>query len=223
MFSFGIVSEGITDQIVIENILFGFFNNPDLVINYLLPLRDETDENRMEKPSNWVEVFEYCASTKLKQEIQANDFLIIQIDTDVLLGDSISEKYKIFLKNEMSTPEIIEQVKNKCISLITEEFYRTYAHKIIFGISVHSIECWLLPIYFSNQTSKANKTVNCLKTLNEVLPQKEDFYIDKKEPKYYRKISKYYKKQKNLFDSYILNPSLQIFVEEVKSKTITLT
>ena len=74
----------------------------------------------------------------------------------------------------------------------------------------------------SGESSKANKTVNCLKTLNEVLPQKEGFYIDKKEPKYYRKISKYYKKQKNLFDNYILNPSLQIFVEEVRSKTITL-
>ena len=46
MKKFGLVSEGITDQEVISNILYGFYNNPDIIINELQPLRDETDNKK---------------------------------------------------------------------------------------------------------------------------------------------------------------------------------
>jgi hypothetical protein len=44
MYTFGIVAEGKTDQAVIENILYGFFDDdePDAV-QWLQPLRDKTD------------------------------------------------------------------------------------------------------------------------------------------------------------------------------------
>ena len=35
MISFGLITEGLTDQIVIENILAGYFKNPDLDIRPL--------------------------------------------------------------------------------------------------------------------------------------------------------------------------------------------
>lgn len=82
MTTFGLIAEGITDQVVIENILIGCFNNPDIVVNPLLPLRDETDKNRVENYSNWLKVFEYCASSKFKEAFQFSDYLIIQVDTD---------------------------------------------------------------------------------------------------------------------------------------------
>jgi len=82
MTTFGLIAEGITDQVVIENILIGYFNNPDIVVNPLLPLRDETDKNRIENYSNWLKVFDYCASSKLKEAFQFSDYLIIQVDTD---------------------------------------------------------------------------------------------------------------------------------------------
>ncbi len=44
--TFALVTEGLTDQIILEEILFGFFDDPDLVINSLQPLRDATDANR---------------------------------------------------------------------------------------------------------------------------------------------------------------------------------
>ena len=46
MKEFGLVTEGISDQIVLENLLFGFFNNKNIPIEPLQPLRDTTDENR---------------------------------------------------------------------------------------------------------------------------------------------------------------------------------
>lgn len=56
MTTFGLIAEGITDQVVIENILIGYFNNPDIIVNPLLPLRDETDKNRVDNYSNWLKV-----------------------------------------------------------------------------------------------------------------------------------------------------------------------
>ena len=45
---FGLITEGKTDQIIIENILAGYFDDPDIIVNWLLPLRDETDKHRIE-------------------------------------------------------------------------------------------------------------------------------------------------------------------------------
>ena len=44
MMDFGLVTEGVTDQEVLSNILFGYYNNPNILISELQPLRDETDK-----------------------------------------------------------------------------------------------------------------------------------------------------------------------------------
>jgi hypothetical protein len=41
MISFGLITEGLTDQIVIENILAGYFKNLDLDVEPLQPERDK--------------------------------------------------------------------------------------------------------------------------------------------------------------------------------------
>ena len=46
MISFRLITEGLTEQIVIENILAGYFKNPDLDIRPLQPERDQKDENK---------------------------------------------------------------------------------------------------------------------------------------------------------------------------------
>ncbi len=67
MKEFGIVTEGITDQVVLENILYGFFKDKDLPVDPLSPLRDATDRNKAATSSNWIEVFEYCKSSRFKE------------------------------------------------------------------------------------------------------------------------------------------------------------
>jgi len=48
MVTIGLITEGITDQIVIENILMGYFdqNEDDIEFKELQPLRDNTDESQ---------------------------------------------------------------------------------------------------------------------------------------------------------------------------------
>jgi hypothetical protein len=68
MVTFGFITEGITDQIIIEHILNGFFETSDIDINELQPIRDETDRNRSENYGGWRLVFDYCKSSHFKKK-----------------------------------------------------------------------------------------------------------------------------------------------------------
>ncbi|MEZ2229178.1 phage tail protein [Microcoleus sp.] len=214
MIKFGLITEGHTDQIVIKSILAGYFNRSDLVIR---PLQPEIDKDK--NSGGWTLVFDYCRSKKFQESFQSNDYIIIQIDTDV------SEDYNIAHQDENGefTPQqLIQKVIEKFRDAIGEDFYNTNQQKILFAISVHSLECWLLPLYYTDK--KKAKFKNCLKTLNDELSKKHRFTIDKnaKNPDYYREISKQYGKYKVLMQHYQDNPSLKTFIEEIESRNIQI-
>lgn len=217
--SFALVTEGLTDQIIIANILFGFFNDPDININPLQPLRDETDRNRAASPGNWYKVLEYCSSENFRGAFQFNDYVVVQIDTDVAADYGVSEKDEE--GNGFSAQDMVTRVKAVLIARIGQEFYGKYASHILFAISVQSVECWLLPLFFSDK-KKQSKTINCLNTLNQALKSKRSFSIDpsNKKPQYYEDISNEYTKHKRLMALYGSNPSLEVFVNELQKITV---
>jgi len=222
MATFGFITEGVTDQVVIEYILNGYFDTDDIDINELQPLRDETDQNRSKNYGGWKLVFDYCESAKFKEAFQFNDYIIIQIDTDV----SEEVHYDISKQDEngkvLEVIDLIKRVKEKFKNLMGENFFNSHEEKIIFAISVHSIECWLLPLYYTDK--KRYKIVNCLRTLNSALNKKEDFTIDPKNKNvaYYRKIAENFCKHKELMRLYKENPSLKIFIEEIENRKIII-
>ncbi len=220
---FGFITEGVTDQIVIENILNGYFDTYDIEINELQPPRDRTDKNRVESYGGWTLVFEYCKSKRFREAFPYHDYIIVQIDTDT----SEEKHYDISKRDkngkELTPSELIQKVTEKFRGLIGEEFFDANKDKIIFAISVHSVECWLLPIYYKD--NRKSKTENCLKTLNRGLQKKEDFTIDpgnKGHSDYYERVSKFYCKKKNLMKCYKENPSLKIFIEEIEKREIVM-
>ena len=221
MISFGLITEGLTEQIVIENILAGSFNNPDLDIRPLQPERDKKDENKFKGYGSWSQVFAYCRLIDFQESFQFNDYIIIQIDTDV------SQEYGIPQQDENGefTPEkLIEKVIEKFKEeIIGEDFYGKYQQRIIWAISVHFIECWLLPLYYTYKNKKS-KFKSCLDTLNQELTKKHKFTIDAnaKNPEYYREISKPYRKHRVLMKHYAENPSLKNFIEEIQSRDIKI-
>jgi hypothetical protein len=226
MTGFGLITEGITDQIVIENILYGIFDTRAIPFTKLSPEIHERDENKMVEPTNWLSVFTYCQSEAFRNFfIETNDFAVIQVNTDALKGDSVPQEYQVHLQQlqHANPAESVQIIVNQFIMLIGKDFYETFKDRIIFAISVDSVECWLLPFYFSSQKAKANKTINCLETLNEGL-KKAGFstYIHAKTPDYYRKISKIMRKHKDFMKLHSLNPSLAIFVENVQNRNIQL-
>ncbi|MCP4134139.1 MAG: phage tail protein [bacterium] len=222
MANFGLITEGVTDQIIIENILNGYFKSDDIIVNELQPLRDETDSNRSENYGGWTLVFNYCKSNKFKEAFPFNDYIIIQIDTDV----SEEKHYDVSKRDEngkeLPPEELIEKVIEKFKGLIGEDFFLQNRDKIIFAISVHSIECWLLPLYYTDK--KKAKITSCLRTLNQELNKKEKFTIDpeNKNPDYYERISKPYLKHKTLMKHCRENPSFEVFIDEIESKDIVI-
>ncbi len=219
METYALITEGRTDQAVIENILYGFLGSYDADINWLLPLRDDTDMNRTENFSNWELVFEYCRSEKFRQAFQLNDYVIIQVDTDV----SEEPNYDVpkFEKGkELDVPELIRRVRAKLVSLITDEIYSKFEDRIIFAISVHSLECWLLPIFYKDK--KASKTKGCQAALNMALRKRMKMQISgRKDVKIYERISSVFRKNKELRKLSPANPSLKKFIDELEEKKIS--
>jgi len=219
MKKFAIIAEGITDQIIIDDILAGHFKSDDLNINWFQPSRDETDKNKSGNYGGWSQVFEHCKPEILRKAFQLHEYIIIQIDTDVS-----DEHYDVPHQDEngeFSPKQLIEKVIEKFKTIIGEEFYNKYQERIIFAIAVHSTECWLLPLYYTD--NKKSKIKSCLSTLNQAL-SKEDFTIDpnNKKPERYRSISHKYCKHKTLANSYKKNPSFKIFIEEIGKRNITI-
>ena len=103
---------------------------------------------------------------------------------------------------------------------IGEDFYGKYHQRIIWGRSVHSIEYWLLPLYYKD--NKKSNFKNCLRALNKQLDKKRGFTIDAEKPQYYREISEKYRKHRDLMACYQHNPSLKSFVVDIESKKIVI-
>lgn len=163
MKKFGIIGEGITDQITIENILCGFFKNKNLDID-IEPLRPRRIKgNKQNGDGGWLSTFKYLETEDFRNDLVNTEFIIIQIDTD-----ASEEKHfdipKIENNKELSPNELIEKVINKCILIINSGdngFYENHAKQFIFAISVHQLECWIYA-HYSNQP----RIKNCFKALN---------------------------------------------------------
>lgn len=218
--TFRLIAEGKTDLYVIENILVGLLGEDNIDVIDLSPLRKA---KAGESFSNWEKVLEYCTQAEFAQAFQTEGFIIIQIDTDVSEQKGFDVlKYRGNAEKELTINGLIEKVKEKIIEKITKEVYEQHKDRIIFAIAINSIECWLLPLYFEKESDKS-QILNCFDRLNKGLAKKNLKTISvNKDPFSYNDLSLPYTKSKILQNCYTENPSLQIFVEEVKSKTITL-
>ena len=119
MKSFGLITEGITDQEIISNILYGYFENTDLIINELQPLKDETDKKKSSNFGGWGNLIEYCQSEVFRYAFQTTDYVIIQIDTDICEEYNVSKKENGL---DLSPEELIKNVKKNLLKSLEKIF-----------------------------------------------------------------------------------------------------
>lgn len=209
MAKFGLACEGVTDQIVIENILCGFYKNYDDLdeeIQAFQPAYDETTKKQKEGEfGGWEILLEYLSEKRFRDDVLNSEYTIVQIDTD------ISEHANFNVKKDTDCIETyISKIKEKLVSSIDskEIFYEEHKEKILFAISVHSLECWILPIY---KNLKTEKILGCYEAL-----QRESKKI-KVEKTYstYEKLTKDFSKNKNLIKYYPQNKSFEIFIHSL--------
>jgi hypothetical protein len=221
MTTFGIISEGPSDQIVIENILVGYFNDQELParIKYLQPLHDATD-NDTRQHGGWKNVFEYCQSDYLIEALEQNDYLIVQIDTDCCEEKYYDVKRTKEGGDKLTHEELIFKIIEKFEALFAtshNDKYDLFKDRILFAISVEEIECWLLPLYHNDKTKAS--TNNCIHKLNPKLTEKFGRFIDKNDKSvalpYYDKFTRPFLNPKTIDSIYNDNISLKVFLDEL--------
>jgi hypothetical protein len=214
MLSFALITEGITDQIVIErlvSIILERESGLEVEINRLQPLCDESDRSRQAEDAfgGFENLLQYCADTaKITEALEFNHYLIIQVDTD----RCEHPKFGLSLNKggqEIGTKELISDAKKSLIEKITLEFYSKHKDRIIFGVSVHSTECWLLPFFSSREVDRDRK-MSCETHLNRALNVSNTAYI--KNATGYNKLCSGLKKPNDIRRAASLNESLNDFI-----------
>ncbi len=207
---FGLACEGVTDQITIENILCGYFNNPDMdeEIAQLQPLFDETDQKQKDF-GGWQMLLAYLSKTRFRQDVFYNNFIVIQLDTDVS-NEKGFDVPQVDADNQQLSPEaLITHIIAKLVATIDSGetgFYQRHSENIIFCISVHSLECWIYAHHNKKSLSKP-KVTGCYKALDHLLPSIEKTY------RCYDELSQDFLKRKNIDAVVMKGPSFRVFIE----------
>ncbi|MCB1191266.1 MAG: hypothetical protein H7A23_14000 [Leptospiraceae bacterium] len=154
----------------------------------------------------------YCSSPRFIESLEVKDFLVIHIDTDKIFTHQNFSGINTNLPYQGLYKEILQRFEQ----IIGADIYSKYRNKIIFAISMFTIECWLLVLHCKD---KQNAIKNCIDLLYKCL-QKGNSKINpySKKPKEYEYLSRDFNKRKNLIAGYKLNPSLESFVNELNSK-----
>ena len=210
---FGLACEGVTDQITIENILCGYFEIPNLdeEITQLQPPFDETDQKQKDF-GGWQLLLAYLNKTRFRDDVLNNQFIVIQVDTDVSneIGFDVP---RVDADNQPFSPEaLITHVIDKLVAVIDSgemDFYQQNSEKIIFSISVHSLECWLYAHHNKKPLSNP-KITNCENALSFLLKRSIE-----KNHRSYDELSRVFLKRKNIDAVVKKDPSFRVFIQSL--------
>jgi hypothetical protein len=191
MGDFAIVGEGVTDQIVLRNVLLGYYQDrePEPLIVFEQPPLDATGAAGLPfAHGGWTLVVRYLSKGSYLQALQFNRYVVIQIDTDIA-GD-----LGVVRSDGLSDEDFIELIVGKLSSYIAEEDRAVVRDRLLFAIGLDEIECWLLPLVFdrSEKTSLA-KTTGCLEAINHKLRKSNETPLSTqgggKDPRRYERVS----------------------------------
>lgn len=165
---FALITEGISEKNIIKHIISKYFKEQDPIIN---PIQPKVVNEKQETTGGWNEVLKYC---KRDEDLTAifieNEYLVIQIDSDQSQQSPFNVSHTKHDNSLKSVAELHTDIKNKLKEIINPAILDKYQHRIIFAISVHTIECWLLPIYYIN--NHKSSTTSCIEKLNIEITKK---------------------------------------------------
>jgi len=214
---FALITEGPSEHRIIKHIIAKYFKSKEPEINQIQP---KIINEKQVTSGGWNEVLKYCAREELKDILIENDYLIIQIDTDQSQIKPFNVSHYLSGTNLKTVAELYVDVVGKLKELIKSEILEEHNDKIFFAISIHTIECWLIPLY-SAKKNKSN-TSNCISALNEELRRNNIHTIpikDKNNPnssKVYHTILKNWKRKQDIIDSAQHNAAFKKFIESLK-------
>ncbi len=224
---FALITEGPSEHRIIKHIIAKFFKDQEPEINQIQP---KIINEKQKTTGEWNEVLKYCERAELKDILIENNFLIIQIDTDQsqikpfdishTKQDADSKAVVIKTIDELYV-DVVEKLKR----LIKPEILATHNDKIFFAICIHSIECWLLPLYYTS--NHKSDTRNCLRTLNTELRRQNIDTIPTKDKNNHKGIRTYetilrdWKRKQDILNSAQHNPAFKRFTDSLKVIEVT--
>ena len=170
MKTIGLICEGVSEIIIMTRILSKYLSD-NVIVN---PIEPETKTENGILVQNgyggWLQVLSHCNDETLERILEYNDYLVIQIDTDASFQVGYDVK-PLDDNGKQKTVEVFYQdVKERLLKNISPEVQAKYEGRLFFAICMNEIECWLLPLYYTN--NNRCKTNNCIHTLNQALAKK---------------------------------------------------
>jgi len=219
---FSISAEGITDQVTLQNVLCGYFNRVDNLeqeIAFVQPHIDATDEDASNRFGSWTNLFSYLRDKRFREDVINTEFLIIQVDTDVCEEGGFNVSKMDSNNKELNVIELVEKVVNRLIAQIAQGdayFYNSYKEKIIFAISVHSIECWIYK-YYETMERKSGKNIikNCEQKLKQIVKKNNKKLSTNKTSGDYESLTKPFRKKKFIDEVIKKDASFEIFISQL--------
>lgn len=202
MAKFALICEGVIDQIAISNILCGFFDNEDLDedIAFLQPPYDvTTQKQKYGEFGGWLMLLSYLAESRFRDAVLSNRYVVVHVDTDISEKKGFDVAHRDENNQELSVELLVQKVIMRLIEQINANepgFYQTYKDRIVFCISVHSLECWLLAHYTPNIPSKP-KIKGCVNTLKNLVENRYSSILEKAYP---RKKRRNFSKERILYE-----------------------
>jgi len=222
MTTIGILSEGRTDQVVIERVLQGFFGRDDrLEVNPIFP--PEVPPVGEPEEGGWTVLKHHLMQGRHRQALSLNDYLVIHIDTDVCedVGFEVPRRDPAS-ESARSPEELREAVIDRLREWMGRDFCQTYGTRLLFAIAVDGIECWLLPL-LEDKPAKRSKTTGCRDAADAALSRagRPSLGATDRVRRYMEEASPYLKR-KTLMKKGQFNPSLGSFLRELEERRIVL-
>jgi len=216
MGDFAIVGEGITDQIVLKNVLLGYFEarDPEPLIVFEQPPLDTTGAAGLpHPPGGWTLVVRYLRDRSYLQALQLHRYVVIQIDTD------IAQDLGVPRTDGLTDEQFIGLIVGKLCSYVAPEDLAAVRDRLLFAIGLDEIECWLLPLVFDRSEKKLlQKITGCLESINHKLRTSKELPLSTqangKDPKRYERVSAPLRQRKKLAHA-ATNPGFVKFLEEL--------
>lgn len=217
---FAFITEGPSEHRILKHIVHKYFKELeylDIEINQIQP---KMTNGKQASVGGWNEVLKYCSRPELKDIFVENDYLIIQLDTDQSETAPFSISHSKSGGIAKTSTELFVEVQDKMIALMGSEIWGEYRHRILFAICIHTIECWLLPLFAPPKKAVAIR--KCLSTLNMELHKKKINPIpnkDKNNPqsiRTYETVLKNWRRKQDIIDSSMYSFGFEKLVEALR-------
>lgn len=176
MASFAIICEGISENLSLHAIVEKM-SQEDVYFADIQPCTSISHGHTVQEGSGgWTEVLSHCSTEVFKQALDSNDYLIIQIDTDRCDNQGFDIKKTDDKNQNRPDEEIYSDIVTRMLQGIDHDFYEANKERIIFAVCFDEIECWFLPLFYSDK--RACATTGCIDKINQELRKdKGGYYI----------------------------------------------